>query len=83
MLNFKVKDFYISMNRWFNRDKKFIYTFSEEEYKRLLKDGFPYINKVNFGKKVAYIFLNDNVSKVMNFSEDRKKELFFTNDMYF
>ena len=64
-------------------DKKFIYTFSEEEYKRLLKDGFPHINKVNFGKKVAYIFLNDNVSKVMNFSEDRKKELFFTNDMYF
>ena len=64
-------------------DKKFIYTFSEEEYKRLLKDGFPYMNKVNCGKKVAYIFLNDNVSKVMNFSEDRKKELFFTNDMYF
>lgn len=64
-------------------DKKFIYTFSEEEYKRLLKDGFPYMNKVSFGKKVAYIFLNDNVSKVMNFSEDRKKELFFTNDMYF
>ena len=64
-------------------DKKFICTFSEEEYKRLLKDRFPYMNKVNFGKKVAYIFLNDNVSKVMNFSEDRKKELFFTNDMYF
>lgn len=64
-------------------DKKFIYTFSEEEYKRLINDGFPYINKVNFGKKEAYIFLNDNISKVMNFSEDRKKELFFTNDMYF
>ena len=64
-------------------DKKFIYTFSEEEYKRLLKDGFPYINKVNFGKKEAFIFLNNNISKVMNFSEDRKKELFFTNDMYF
>ena len=64
-------------------DKKFIYTFSEEEYKRLLKDGFPYMNKVNLGKKVAYVFFNDNVSKVMNFSEDRKKELFFTNDMYF
>ena len=64
-------------------DKKFIYTFSEEEYKRLIKDGFPYINKVNFGKKEAFIFLNNNISKVMNFSEDRKKELFFTNDMYF
>lgn len=64
-------------------DAKFIYTFSEKEYRQLLKDGFPYMNKVNFGKKVAYVFFNDNVTKVMNFSEDRKKELFFTNDMYF
>ena len=63
-------------------DAKFIYTFSEEEYRQLLKEGFPFLNKMNFGKKEAYVFLN-NVSKSVNFSTERKKELFFSNNMFF
>lgn len=62
-------------------ENKFIYCFNEEEYKRLLSQGFSYICNCNMGKNKAYVF--ENNCKSLNFSENDKKQILFTNKMYF
>lgn len=62
-------------------ENKFIYVFNENEYKKLLTQGFSYICKCNLGKHDAYVFENNN--KSLNFTELDKKQLLFSNKMYF
>lgn len=59
---------------------KFIYVFNQDTYKRLLAEGFTFVCECNLGKK-AYVF--ENSKKVLNFNECDKKQLMFTNKMYF
>lgn len=59
---------------------KFIYTFSHEQYKRLLAEGFSFICECNLNKK-AYMF--ENNPKSLTFSDNDKKQMLFTNKMYF
>lgn len=61
--------------------KKFIYTFSEEEYKELLTEGFVFMSKIRLNDKDAYVFLNSN--KIFNFSKERQERLMFTDKLYF
>lgn len=61
--------------------KKFIYAFGEEEYKKLLSEGFVFMSKNKLDDKDVYVFLNN--SKSLNFSKERQERLMFTNKLYF
>ena len=57
----------------------FIYALTEEKKEELIAKGYKFIGKVN-SNKTMYAFQNN---MKMNFNKEDKKDLLFSNTMYF
>ena len=77
--NYKGMEFYILQVN--NMEKsKFIYCFNHDDYLKMINLGFTFICKCNLGKE-CYVFNNDK--RILTFSQEDKRNLLFTNKMYF
>ena len=59
---------------------RFIYCFNRDDYLKMINLGFPFICKCNLGKE-CYVFNNDK--RILTFSQEDKRNLLFTNKIYF